>query len=120
MKNIIKIAFYVFAMTVLLWLNMADAAINAWTVTNAGLQWSSTTADITIQSYINSFLTFLYLIAVVMGLWGGFNILTAAWDEEKVKKWKTVLIQAGIWLVVIFLADSLVNWLITSILIPGA
>ncbi len=116
MKNTMKIVFYTITLTVLLWLNIADAAITAWTVTNAGLQWSTNSADVTIQTYINNFLGFLYLVAVIIALWGGFNILTAAGDEEKVKKWKTILIQAAIWLFIIFLADSLVNFLLTKIL----
>ncbi len=56
---------------------------------------------------------FLYLIAVIYGMWGGFNILTAAWDEEKVKKWKTTLINAVIGLVVIFLVSTIIRLIIT-------
>ena len=37
-------------------------------------------------------------------------------DEEKVKKGKTILIQAGIGLVVIFLANSIVSWIINAVL----
>jgi hypothetical protein len=38
----------------------------------------------------------LYFVAVVFALYGGFQILTAAGDEEKVKKGKTTLINAVI------------------------
>jgi len=56
------------------------------------------------------------ILNVVFALWGGFNILTAGGDEEKVKKGKTILIQAAIGLVVIFLASSIVQWIVSSIL----
>jgi hypothetical protein len=55
---------------------------------------------------------FLALAAVLYGLWGGFNILTAGWDDNKVKAGKTILINAWIWLVIIFLVYSVVTWLI--------
>jgi type IV secretory pathway VirB2 component (pilin) len=54
----------------------------------------------------------LYFVAIVFALYGGFQILTAGGDEEKVKKGKTTLIQAVIGLVVIFLASSIVRWII--------
>jgi hypothetical protein len=50
-------------------------------------------------------------------LYGGFNILTAAWEEEKVKNWKKIIINALIWLVVIFLVSTLVEFLIKAILV---
>lgn len=66
-----------------------------------------------LQTYVNYIMTFLYLIAVFYALWWWFLILTAAWDEEKVSKWKTILIQWGIWLLVIFLAWSIVKWILS-------
>ena len=62
---------------------------------------------------IISFLVgFLYLIAVIYGIYGGFLILTAAGDEERVKKGKTTLIHAIIGLVVIFLAANIIAFVI--------
>ena len=115
MKKIVKNAMYASAGAGLLALNSVSAAIDPGTVSNRALVEDST-ADVVIQWYIANALTFLYLVAVVFALWGGFNILTAAWDEEKVKKWKTIIIQALIWIVVIFLAGTIVEWLITAIL----
>lgn len=73
----------------------------------------SRTLSEALQYYINFLMTFLYLIAVWYALWGGFQILTAGWEEEKVKKWKTILIQWGLWLLVIFLAGSIVKWVLS-------
>ena len=85
-----------------------------------GLQWTWETADIAVQNLISTAATFLAIVAVIYALYGGFNILTAGGEEDKVKKGKTILIQALIGLVVIFLANSIVQWLITKILVPNA
>ncbi|MDD5769532.1 MAG: hypothetical protein PHE25_01070 [Candidatus Gracilibacteria bacterium] len=66
-----------------------------------------------LQTYVNYVMTFLYLIAVGYALWGGFQILTAGGEEDKVKKGKTILIQGGIGLLVIFLAGSIVKWVLS-------
>ncbi len=101
----------------LLGVNYANAAIWFWwEKVNETLKWSSGTADSAIQTLITNAIAFLYLVAVVYGLWGWFNILTAWGNDEKVKKWKTIIIQALIGLVVIWLASSVVSWVVTKIL----
>lgn len=77
--------------------------------------WNSNSADVAVQNYIASALNFLYLAAVIYGLWWGFNILTAWGDDDKVSKGKTIIINALIGIVVIFLAGSIVKWLITIV-----
>ncbi len=72
--------------------------------------------DVESQRLIGNFIWFLYIVAVVYGLWGGFNILTAWWAEEKVKKWRAIIIHSLIGLVVIFLANSIVWFVVTNIL----
>ena len=54
----------------------------------------------------------LYFIAVALWIYGGFTILVSGWDEEKVKKWKNIIIYVVIGLIVIFLASQLINWVI--------
>lgn len=96
-------------------------AINFWWGTvDQNLVWYSGTADNAAEQVIWNLLTFLYLVAVAYALWGGFNILTAGWDEEKVKKWKTILIQWAIGLVVIWIAWALVQWVLSSVLTTGS
>jgi hypothetical protein len=51
----------------------------------------------------------LALLALGVLLWWGFQMVTAAWDDNKNKKWFTILKQAGIGLIFIGLA-----WLIVS------
>lgn len=66
----------------------------------------------TLNNMLGFLVGLLYFIAVLFALWGGFQILTAGGDEEKVKKGKTTLIQAVIGLIVIFLASQIINWVI--------
>jgi type IV secretory pathway VirB2 component (pilin) len=73
--------------------------------------WSSFIT--TLDNILGYLIGLLYFVAVVFALYGGFQILTAAWDEEKVKKGKTTLINAVIGLVVIFLASIIVRWVIS-------
>ncbi|PID87576.1 hypothetical protein CSB07_00660 [Candidatus Gracilibacteria bacterium] len=68
-----------------------------------------------IVSWLNYLAGFLYLIAVIYGIWGGFTILTAGGDEEKVKKGRTILINAIIGLVVIFLVSTIINLVINGL-----
>lgn len=83
---------------------------------NGKLEGADGTADQAIQNIIGNFTTFLYLVAVMFALWGGFQILTAGGDDGKVSKGKTILIQAGLGLVVIFLASSIIEWLVTLVI----
>ena len=116
MKNSIKNMFYSTIGLALLSINNVNAAINPWRDVNADLR-TADSADIVVQLWLGRVLGFLYIAAVIIAIWWGFNILTAAWDEEKVKTWKTVIIQAAIWIVVIFLAWSIIDWLLNLILV---
>lgn len=90
-------------------------------ITNAGLQitgrgeeelaGATDLAGDSIPRYINLLTSFLTLIAVIYAIWGWFLILTAAGDEDKVKKWRTVILNAALGLVVIWLAYSIVRWI---------
>ncbi len=66
----------------------------------------------TILGFIKYLLWFLGLIGVIIFLWAGFQILTAGWDDEKVKKGKTTMINAVIGIVVIVFAWAIVSWLL--------
>ncbi len=74
----------------------------------------------TLDLILGYFIGLLYFIAVLFALYGGFLILTAGGDEEKVKKGKTTLIQAVIGLAVIFLASQIVSWVISVFASGGA
>lgn len=80
------------------------------------LVWDKDTADIAVQKIIWNATKFLYLIAVIYALWGWFQMLTAWWKEEQMKKWRTIIVQALIWLIVIWLANSIVALVVNSLL----
>lgn len=65
----------------------------------------------TIKSFINWMLGLLSLIALIILLYGGFKMVTAAGDETKYKDGFKVMKQAGIWLAVIGL-----SWFVVSII----
>jgi len=114
MKNLTKKAFYTGTWLALAGLNSVNAA-------NYGLDkvrqdtGSTESADGAIQTLITNALAFLGVVAVLFIIYAGFMILTAGWDDEKVKKGKSIIIQALIWIVIIFLAYSIVNWIFTFI-----
>lgn len=68
-----------------------------------------------IQSLMSFATNFLYLIAVGFALYGGFQILTAGGEDDKVKSGKKVLINAVLGLFVIFIASSLIKFVIESL-----
>ncbi len=116
MKKLIKNTFYASTGVALLGLNKLASAWTAdWDLWTGKVNpiWEQGELDQAVQRYITNFMVFLSLIAVIYALWGWFNILTAGWDEEKVKKWKTVIIQAAAWLLVIWIARSIIIWVIS-------
>ena len=116
MKNTIKNIAYTAAGTWLLALNTVNAAIDPGkNKIDSRLKWTEKDAVSVIQDWVATITTLLYIIAVIVILWAWFMILTASWDEEKTKKWKTIIIQAIIWLLVIFIASSIVTWIVDSL-----
>ena len=86
--------------------------------TSAGWIWVSGTDSLqegklidVIKSFINWMLGMLALIALVVLLWGGFQMVTAAGDDAKYKKGFKILQQAAIGLVFIG-----VSWLLVSVI----
>ena len=118
MKNLAKTGFYASAGILLTAVHTANAAIDFWeSKVQEGLKGSGESADNAIQTIIWNVMGFLWILALWYLLWWGFNILTAWGDEEKVKKGKTVIIKAILWIIVIFLANSLLQWLLGLILV---
>ena len=97
-------------------LGMVNAQINPdwWQDTQYNPGWHTTLREDsllrTIKSFVNRILWLLSLIALVICLWWWFQMLTASWDENKYKKWFTILKQAWLWLAIIWL-----SWLFVSI-----
>ena len=75
-----------------------------------GIIWDpKTNMKDSITNLILYFLTFLSLIAIAFVIKWGFQILTAGWDDEKVKSWKNTILYALLWVFIIIIAYSIVN-----------
>lgn len=98
----------------------------AWFGLNPGSSWITglgtenqwTNLITLVKSFINWILGLLSFIALVVLLYGGFNMVTAAGDDAKYKKGFKILQQAAVGLVIVGL-----SWIIISfifVLIWGA
>lgn len=79
-------------------------------VVRENLTWVET--EIAFSQYVQNIVIYLIgfisIIAVVYIIYAGFNILVWTWDEEKIKKSKSIIIYVIVWLAVIYLAYSIV------------
>lgn len=73
------------------------------------------TLQLIIGRAIKAILGIIGSIALVMFIWGGFQILTAGGSADQVKKGKETLLWATIGLLVIFLSYALVSAVIKAI-----
>ena len=72
--------------------------------------WTGDTSFITfVQTAVNWILWFLGLISIIILIWGGFQMVTAAGDDGKYKKWFTIVKQAVIWLILIWASAMIIN-----------
>lgn len=67
-----------------------------------------------IQDIVAYLLLFIGIVGVLYIIYAGFNILTSGGDEDKVKKSKTTIFHIFIGLLLIFLAYSIVKFVIGS------
>ncbi len=70
------------------------------------------------QRVAKNILGVLGIVGVLFVIWAGFQILTAGGDDDKVKAGKTIITNVAIGFVVIFLAWSVVSFVINKILTP--
>ena len=117
MKNVIKTTAYSAVASA----SLAMTALNTFAAPDYGQQrvqqdfgWGQgTDIKATLSNILTYILGFLSIIAIGFAIYGGFQILTAGWDDDKVKKGKTTLINALIGIFVIMVAWSIVGWLLT-------
>jgi prepilin signal peptidase PulO-like enzyme (type II secretory pathway) len=64
-----------------------------------------------VQTFVQWVLGLLSIVAVIMGIYAGFLMVTAGWDEEKMKKGKHILMQVAIGIVVIILSYTFVTFI---------
>jgi len=81
--------------------------------TNINVSWAESWAwtwfiDF-VQKAVNWILGILWLITVVILIWWGFQMVTAAGDDGKYKKWFTIVKQAVVGLILIGVSALIVN-----------
>lgn len=64
-----------------------------------------------IKWVVNRALWILALIALLVVLRWGFQMVIAAWNEDQYGKWFTILKQAAAWLALIWVAWFIVSWI---------
>lgn len=123
MTQIKKLGFTSLALAAAVWQTYADTAGGSFQwfwqdKVSQGISWTTQTdgVDSTIQVVVWNIMMYIWIIAVLYGIYGGFLILTAGWKEDWVKKWKTIIFQSAFWIIVIFLANSIVQWLLGAVL----
>lgn len=89
------------------WISQVGNNVN-WIVTNRN-------ASSYIQDVVKYLIWFIYLIWVILIIYSWFNILISAWDEEKVNKSKKIIYFTIFWILIIFLANTIV-WFVMDIL----
>lgn len=87
----------------------ADGFTDQQSAAEVDLVWSSSgqKADTllgSLQKWLNWLLGILALITLFILVYGGIMMVTAAWDEDKYKKWFTILKQAAVGLIFIGMA----------------
>ena len=65
-----------------------------------------------VQDVIAYLLSFISIIAVIYIIYAWFRIMIAWWNDDEVKKWKKTIFQVIIWIIVIWLAYSIVTFVI--------
>ncbi len=68
-----------------------------------------------IQDIIIYLLWFITILAVLYIIYAWFKILTSAWNDEEVSKSKSTIISVLVWIVIIWLAYSIVKFIINVV-----
>ncbi|MDD2693987.1 MAG: hypothetical protein PHY14_03570 [Candidatus Gracilibacteria bacterium] len=68
-----------------------------------------------VQDIIVYLLGFISLIGVIYIMYAGFQVMTGAGDEEKLKKARNIIIYVILGIVLMWIAYSLVNWSINFV-----
>ncbi len=76
---------------------------------------SSTDFSATVKGILNWIFGIIGIVAVVMIIIGGFNMMISSGDPGKVKKGKDTILYGIIGLVIALLAFAIVNFVITGI-----
>ncbi len=62
-----------------------------------------------IEPFTEMFMLLASFAFLVMWIYAFYKIITAGWDDEGIKKWKSIIFQAILWFIVIKFADIIVK-----------
>lgn len=110
-KNLKYILFFI-----LLWItSIAHWKVDFWMWRiSSDLQWWWTDLVQTWTNIVTYLIWLMYLIAIVFWIYWWFVIITSGWADDKVKKWKKIILFVVIWLAVTLLSSVIVNWTIST------
>lgn len=112
------------------WLNYASSSIFGWSDSEIPYctwndcwieEWVNAIRDVDIieqekkasqyiQDIVVYVLWFLAIIGTLLIIYAWFTILISVWDEEKVKKSKKIIIYCILWLIIIYLAWPIIDF----------
>jgi hypothetical protein len=64
------------------------------------------------MSFINWVTWFVAIVTLIMIMYAWVNIIFANWDEEKIKKWRTTIIYAFIWIFILIISYLILTFFI--------
>lgn len=110
-KNLKYILFFI-----LLWItSIAHWKVDFWMWRiSSDLQWWWTDLVQTWTNIVTYLIWLMYLIAIVFWIYWWFVIITSGWADDKVKKWKKIILFVVVWLAVTLLSSVIVNWTIST------
>ncbi len=71
------------------------------------------------QDVVKYFLGFVTLIGVIYVIYAGFQIMTGAWDDEKMKKARQIIIYVLVGIIIMWLAYAIVDLIIKAATTTG-
>lgn len=64
------------------------------------------------MGFINWVTWFVAIVTLIMIMYAWVNIIFSAWDEEKIKKWRTTIIYAFIWILILSISYLILTFFI--------
>lgn len=95
---------------------------DVWAADNIAILWTDEQKEDSlinvVRWWVNRVLWIMWLITLIILIYGWILMVTAGWNDERYTKWFTILKQAALWLILIgtawFIA-SIIFWLIVQL-----
>lgn len=111
----------VYAIVWFILIKWADKLVSAiyWKTSCASHTWINCTNETNVDWFANLVVNiinwmnwFIWLVVIILIIYAGFMVLTSVWDEEKLKKAKSIIMYIAIWLTIL-----VANYLILTFII---